>query len=369
MGNLQLEYAEEELMMTDPVAEPLIAGGVRCHGGFADDGSYVSPRTKFRMPAIKAWQEQHAEVFGKPLLHAPLETWPENYPNVAQAKFLLRHGVREPIVTTLTRIGTVEGFGSMIRYSIVPNLQRFFDDDITGTSLAHLDRGLFEAHGRDEAGFEDEGGHKQMWFAARDVAFENPATEEEIHEMLARLGLPVTDGVPDFVAMRKQMEAMRQCPTLDFDFEMMMQRMMTVMFVEVQAFHVFAWASEVLGDTDLVAGDDAALKLVDAIRADETPHVEYLRTGLTEIRDRTIIDDSGKKVPGGEVISKLWDFGLSQSLGVRLDQNREMTLREIERAVEGRSDRDELMEEFHSLGSIRPGADGKFAAAALVSTY
>ena len=34
--------------------------------------------------------------------------------------------------------------------------------------------GLYEAHARDEAGFEDEGGHKQMWFAARDIAFENP---------------------------------------------------------------------------------------------------------------------------------------------------------------------------------------------------
>ncbi len=29
------------------------------------------------------------------------------------------------------------------------------------------------------------------------------------------------------------------------------------------------------------------------IRADETPHVEYLRTALTEMRDRTWIGTSG----------------------------------------------------------------------------
>ena len=42
-----------------------------------------------------------------------------------------------------------------------------FDESIDGTAIEHLDRGLFEAHARDEAGWEDEGGHKQMWFAAR----------------------------------------------------------------------------------------------------------------------------------------------------------------------------------------------------------
>ena len=37
--------------------EPLFAGGVRCHGGFAA-GRYVSPRTLDRAPAIEAWQSR-----------------------------------------------------------------------------------------------------------------------------------------------------------------------------------------------------------------------------------------------------------------------------------------------------------------------
>ncbi len=369
MSNLQLEYTEEEILMTHDVAQPLVAGGVVCHGGFDAEGNYISPRTKFRMPAIDAWQQNHEEVTGKPILSLPLEAFPASYPNVEQGKFLLRNGVREPIITTLTRIGTVEGFGSLIRYSILPDMQRFFDDSIQGTATAHLDKGLFEAHGRDEAGWEEEGGHKQMWYAARDVAFENPATVEEIGEMLARMGLPTSGGLPDMDAIRKQMEAMRKFPNLDFDFEMMVQRMLNVLFVEIQAFRIFDWAEEVLGDTDLVAGEDAAVKLVRAIREDEKPHVEYLRTSLTEIRDRTVVDEHGKKMPGDDVVSVLWDFLLDQSLGVRLQQNRELTLREVAHAMQDRSDKDDLLEEFHVLGDIRPAADGSFAPVAAAATY
>ena len=171
----QIHWSEQELLATDPVVEPLIAGGVRCHGGYTGDGAYVSPRTKYRIPAIEAWQQSHREQFGTEILDAPLDLWPEPFPNVAQSKYLLEQGVREPTITSLTRIGTVEGFGGMIRYAHPGDLQRHFVESIDGTAMQHLDRGLFEAHARDEAGWEDEGGHNTMWFAARDIAFERPS--------------------------------------------------------------------------------------------------------------------------------------------------------------------------------------------------
>lgn len=105
MSTTQLEFTAEELLASHDIAEPLIAGGVRCHGGFLSDGTYVSPRTKFRVPALRAWQERHRAVFGTELLHAPVDTWPGAYPNLTQARFLLRNGVREPIIVMLTRIG------------------------------------------------------------------------------------------------------------------------------------------------------------------------------------------------------------------------------------------------------------------------
>jgi hypothetical protein len=360
---VQTEYTEHELLENHHYSEPLIAGGVRCHGGFDDDGNYVSPRTKTRVPAIKAWQQNHRDQFGKELLDLPLETWPENYPNVAQAKFLIREGVTDPISATLTRIGTVEGFGAMIRYSMFPNLQKCFDDDIRGTATSHLEHGLYEAHARDEAGFEDEGGHKQMWFAARDIAFENPVTEDQTQLMLERMGFTNTSGsVPDAESIRQMILGQRQFDDIDPYLEALLWRMTRLLLIEISAFHVFAWAEEVLADTDLCAGEGEAARLVSYIRSDETPHVEYLKTTLTEMRDRTMIGESGRKYPGADIVGKVWDASLAESLGERREQNLRITLKEVDHALDGNPRKDDILEEFHSLGSIRPSVDGTWQA-------
>ncbi|HLF40443.1 MAG TPA: hypothetical protein VI854_03105 [Acidimicrobiia bacterium] len=362
MSPVQLEFTAAELLTDDPVVEPLVAGGLWCHGGFDDDGAYRSPRTRFRRPAIAAWQARHRREFGTQLLDVPLETWPPNYPNVAQAKFLLRHGVRQPVISTLTRIGTVEGFGALIRHSAVPDIQRFFDEDLRGTATAHLDGGLLEAHARDEAGFEGVAGHQEMWFAARDAAFEHPVTEDQTAAMLARMGFSSGVGTPDPGLVRRQMEAARRFPDVDLSLEMLVSRMIRILLIEISAFHVFAWADEVLSDTDLVAGDGEAVRLVTYIRQDETPHVDYLRTSLTEMRDRTFIGGSGRRHAGAEVIGRLWQQGLADSLGVRREETARLSLREVHDALDGRADAADLLAEFHGLGDERPSLDGDATA-------
>jgi hypothetical protein len=366
MSTLQLEWSEGELLATHDLAEPLVAAGVRCHGGFDADGRYRSPRTRHRADAIDAWQQHHREQWGTELLDTPLSTWPETYPNVDQAKFLVREGVREPIVTTLTRIGTVEGFGAMIRYSTIGDPQRFFVEDVRGTALAHLQSGLFEAHARDEAGFEDEAGHRQMWYAARDIAFEHPVTEDETAEMLKRLGFSSTGSAPDPAEIQRRALEARVFDDLDLGLEMLVQRMINILLIEISAFHTFVWAETVLSDTDLVAGDGEAARIVSYIRQDETPHVEYLKTALSEMRERTFIGDSGRRHAGSEIVGTLWERGMAESLGVRREQALATTVREVERALDGNPRRDDLLEEFHELGSIRPTSDGTFAA---VATY
>jgi hypothetical protein len=355
MSNLQTEWSEAELLASTPGVTPLVAAGVRCHGGFDGDGAYHSPRTRFRTPAIAAWQQRHQEDFGTEILDVPLSTWPESYPNVAQAKFLLRSGVRDPMITVLTRIGTVEGFGAMIRYADVGDLQRFFDESVAGTAAAHLNRGLFEAHARDEAGFEDEAGHKQMWFAARDIAFEEPVTEDQTAVMLERMGISSGYGAtaPDPERIRKQMEDARVFDDLDLGLEMLVQRMISILLIEISAFHTFAWAEAVLSDSDLVAGDGEAARVVSYIRQDEAPHVEYLKTALTEMRDRTFVGESGRRLAGAEVVGELWERGLADSLGPRREEVLRTTRRETERALQTRPDGDDLLEEFDALGSVR----------------
>ncbi len=107
MGTAQVQFTEEELLADLPVAEPLVAGGVRCHGGFDEDGRYVSPRTRFRRPAIEAWAEQNCRTFSTEVVDVALERWERSFPSVDQARFLIRSGVPEPLIATLTRIGTV----------------------------------------------------------------------------------------------------------------------------------------------------------------------------------------------------------------------------------------------------------------------
>ena len=213
------------------------------------------------------------EDFGTARLDIPLDSWPESFPNVAQTKLLLRHGVAEPTVASLTRIGTVEGFGGMLRLLPIPDFIACFEEDITGTAIAHIGGGLFEAHARDEAGHGDEAGHNVMWFAARDIAFDHPLTEDQTAHMLERMGIgagPRTDA--DIAQMRRAAEAGRALPAdIDFTLEILVGRMIGLLLIEISAFHGFAWAEAVLSDTDLVAGEGEAARLVAHIRQDETP--------------------------------------------------------------------------------------------------
>jgi hypothetical protein len=341
---LHIDWSFDELLESHDVNEPLIAGGVRCHGGFDEKGAYVSPRTKNRWPAIRAWQQQRAEQFDAPILDIALDTWPGAYPNVTQAKVLLRNGVPEPIIARLTQIGTVEGFGSMIRYSPIPDLQRCFVEDVRGTATWHLGRGLYEAHARDEAGYKSEGGHKQMWFAARDIAFEQPLTEDQTQVMMDRLfgyGGPAGAGSA----------AEPMFPDVDQSLELLIGSMARLLLIEISAYHVFAWAEEVLADTELVAGDGEAARLVSYIRTDEAPHVEYLKTTLSEMRDRTFVTESGRGIPGTTVVGNIWDGARAESVGTRHEQNVRLVRREVEHCLEGNRRGADILAEFDALAS------------------
>jgi hypothetical protein len=129
----------------------------------------------------------------------------------------------------------------------------------------------------------------------------------------------------------------------------MIQRMIAILLIEISAHHAFAWAEELLADQDLVAGEGAAARLVGFIRQDEAPHVAYLATALTEMRDRTFVGESGRRILGTEVVGALWERGLADSLGPRREQNLRVARREIEDALDGRGHHEELLEQFDAL--------------------
>src|SRR5271170_1337309 len=355
----RLNFSTDEILANVDTREPLIVKGVKCHGGFDADGNYRSPRTANRVPAIKAWQEQHVATSGTALFEIPADTVSPQVPNVAQVKFLLKSGVREPMVRWLSEIAIVEGFGAMIRELPVPPLKSFIKEDTAGTALAHLATGLFEAHARDEAGWTEEGGHRQMWDAARDAALSNPAISPEIYTAI--------------IARRGAGQPPAMFPELGEPVERLIRFMANVLAIEVFAASTFAWAEEMLSDPEVSDAPDDAANLVRFIRADEAPHVEYLRTALSEIQARTLLTLDGKPVSGRKVVNDLAERGIRTMLRQRLNE-RPVMVRDLIRKTANVKDIDELMREFDAIGTpwtppVRYADLAPDASAAAPATY
>lgn len=331
----RLVYSREEILASGEVAAPLVANGVRCHGGFDDDGRYRSPRTLHRAPAIAAWQGRLARE-GHDLLDVPRGLMPPQYPNVEQATLLLRHGVREPVARALTIISIVEGFGAVIRDVRIPDLEALVVEPIDGTALAHLGAGLFEAHARDESGYRDEGGHKQMWEAARDLALENPKIPGDVLlRMMGRGG--------------RARKAARPFPALDPTLERMLQTMAQVLVVEVFAEGTFDWGERLLSNPEVSAEPEAAGAMVRHIRSDENPHVEYLRTALSEVRARTLRTVDGGTLSGREVVDGLVHRILRTLTRSRPREQREDLRTGLVEAMKVAANPGALLEEFDTL--------------------
>ncbi len=334
----RLTFTRDELLSSGAYEAPLIAGEVRCHGGFEADGTYRSPRTLHRAPAISAWQARLAREDAR-LIEIPRALMPPQYPNVAQSTLLLRHGVRDPIVRTLTIISIVEGFGAIIRDVKVPDLGAQVVEPVEGTALAHLAQGLFEAHARDESGFKDEGGHKQMWEAARDLALEKPKIPGDV--LMRMMGRNAGRG--------RRPE--RPFPQLDETLERMLALMAQVLVVEVFAEGTFDWGVELLSNPEVSAAPEAAGNMVRFVRADEKPHVEYLRTALSELRARTLRTVDGKTIAGREVVDGLLHRVLRQITRNRPREQREDIRESLIEAMQSAANPRALLEEFDALES------------------
>ncbi len=330
-------YTPEELLASGDVVAPLVANGVRCHGGFDAGGRYRSPRTLHRTPAIAAWQACLVRD-GHELIEVRPELMPPQYPNVEQAKLLLRSGVRDPVVRTLTIISIVEGFGAMIRDVTVPDLDALFVEPIDGTALAHLKGGLFEAHARDESGYRNEGGHKQMWEAARDAALENPKIPGDV--LMRLMGRRGRGGRPQAAF-----------PAIGEALERMLGFMANVLVVEIFAEGTFQWGIDLLSDPEVSAAPAVAGGMVRNIQADEKPHVEYLRTALSEARARTIRTVDGGQVAGRVVVDGVLHRILSQMTKTRPRDQQEDIREGLREAMKVAPSPAALLEEFDALAT------------------
>jgi hypothetical protein len=252
---------------------------------------------------------------------------------------LLQEGIQAPVTRALTIISIVEGFGARIRDVPTPDFQNEIVEDIGGTAIAHLRGGLFEAHARDEAGWREEGGHKQMWEAARDLGLAKPEIPGDVLMQL------MTGG-------RRGGAQQRLFPELSERMELILSVMANVMVIEIFAQDVFNWAKQLLGDPEVSANAAGASAMVAHIESDEHPHVEYLRTALSEIRARTLRTHEGKStIPGRVVVDRIFERQLRGLASARPQEQRTQVREEIHRELAQRANATELTRRFESLDS------------------
>lgn len=337
-----LNFDDSRLMASHEYVRPLQAAGHRLHGGFDAQGTYRSPRTLHRWPAVRAWQQALLDR-GWPLIDASRSLLAAgNFPNVEQQALLLSWGCGQTLWNALTVTGVVEARGRLLAQFPAPDFQAIVQEGIEGTTLAHLGKGLFRAHGFDEGGVPDseQGGHDVMWFAARDLLFGADAWPmPEVPPSLAR---PQTA---------------RLLPMLDAPFEAAIVMMMNVLMIEVRAEAFFSFCLQVMRDprnfTDRRAAADEAAQMVEYIREDEQIHVAYLQTALSELRSFTIRTLDGRGIPGEKLLDPLWEGFVKFHAVDTLAHNRAQNQAAIEVALRAMPEGEQRLARFNAL-SDRP---------------
>ena len=293
----RLTYTTDELLASVDYDAPHTAGGQRLHGGLLADGTYVPPRTKFRVPAIAAWEAALRERGGEPFGASSDLLDGIRVPTAEQQRVLLRNGLGEVFWNGLTITGKIEARGRFLSDLPVPDLQTAIVEDISEMAIGHLDRGLLDAHGIDEGGDPSSGigGHDAMWFVLRDLA----------------LGVNAYPDLEPEANIGRDDAGKRFMPEIDEGVERFFAFLANLLIIEFRAELGFADTQEILLTPDLFVANRAeaetAAEMVERIRTDELIHVRSLNLYLGELRSITLRTVDGGTVSGAALIDRFWD--------------------------------------------------------------
>ena len=292
----KLTYSREELLSEQDYAAEHVVAGRRMHGGMSVDGAYQPPRSLGRVAALNAWTAALGARGGAIFdAHSSLLDGART-PTVAQSLVLLRHGLGETFWNSLTITGKIEARGRLLAEVDFPDLQPYIVDDISEMAIGHLNRGLLYAHGIDEGGQPDIGigGHDEMWFAARDLAF-GPGAYPDVEP-------PENISRPE--AGRRFM------PEVSPAVEGLLSLLMNLLIIEFRAEIGFAATQAVLRTPDLFEGRRAeaelAAEIVGRIRTDEEIHVSSLQLYLGELCTVRFPSVEDGEIAGSELINRFW---------------------------------------------------------------
>jgi hypothetical protein len=334
----RLSYTRDEILADHPYAKPQIEAGYRLHGGFDAAGTYISPRTLHRWPAIRAWSDA-LTARGQEMVDSSQQLLVRgNFPTVAQQKFLLDLGLGRTLWNSLTVVGVIEARGRSLADATAPDFQDIVVEDISQTATGHLNKGLLRAHGLDEGGdpSRGEGGHDSMWFAVRDMLFGKDAYP--LPEIPASLGRP---------------EIGRLMPQIPKAHEEWILLLMNVLMIEIKAESFFSFCVAVMRDPDNFrdrrAIADHAADLVDRIRQDEAPHVGYLTAVVSELRSFTFKAADGSRIAGAGMIDPVWRGMVQYHAVTNTDYSREQTRKDLTAALASQPKGGELVRRFDEL--------------------
>ena len=292
----RLSYSNDELLSSHDYAAPHVVAGRTLHGGFLADGTYMPPRALGRVPALKAWEQALRERGGQPFPASSSLLGGVRLPNTEQRLILHRNGITDEFWNMLTVVGKIEARGAFIGLFPIPDLSMYIVEDTTTMGIGHLAGGLFEAHGIDEGGIPAEGigGHDEMWFAARDLAF-GPDAHPDVEP---QPGLAREDGG-------------RYLPEVAQEIEDLFSFIANVLIIEFRAEIGFAETQRILRTPGLFGerSDDAVLaaEIVGRIRTDEEIHVRSLNLYLGELQSVTVRTLDGGTIAGASLVDRFWD--------------------------------------------------------------
>lgn len=347
---VQLDYTKEELLAEHEYGRLHMIGDQRLHGGFAEDGSYISPRTKIRPVAIKNWSSA-LRANGGDLLDADssLLSGPR-VPNYEQQCLLIKNGLGRVFWNGLTITGKIEGRGRFLATTPFPPLQMLVVEDISNMAIGHLNKGLLIAHGIDEGGIPEEGigGHDVMWFIARDLAFGKDAyPDAEPPQRIAR-----------------DEDGKRWMPAIAQPYEGFLSFLMNLLLIEFRAEIGFAASQKIFRTTELFPGrEQAALEaaeIIERIRTDELIHVESLRLYIGELRELTLRTVDGGTIPAKDLIDPFWANLVGWSIGEQPRLVAAQTHVTISTMIEEHAEGARLRQEFDALRD--PGYELEAAA-------
>ena len=333
-------WTKAELEAEHDYATPHVECGLKLHGGFDEHGAYLSPRTRYRWDAVNAWMQALRDE-GADIVEASTALLTEpNYPTVAQELFLLKNGIEQPLWDSLTITGLIEARGRALADLVAPDFQDIIVEDISETALGHMNKGLLTAHGWDEGGMPgtDIGGHDVMWFAVRDLVFGKD--KFPIPAPPASIGRP---------------KDQREMPDIPPEHEGVIAFLMNLLMIEVRAERTFDFYEKVIGSpevfTDRQKEAAHAVELVDRIRQDESIHVAWLRTAISEFRHFTIKTGAGEQVKGASIVDPVWQKMVHWHAVEMHEANRENNRAEMRRKILAAPNGKQVIEKFEELAA------------------